>query len=76
MITFNRTDFPVPEGPRMADVSPRGTSKVMSSRTTWLPNCLETPWMEMTGSATLSIAAASFLTVPVANFILPFSSGS
>ena len=42
-MTFSRTDFPVPEGPRMAEVSPRGTSKVMSSRTVWLPNCLETP---------------------------------
>ena len=28
--TFSRTDFPVPEGPRMAEVLPRGTSKVTS----------------------------------------------
>ena len=34
----------------MAEVFPRGTSKLMSSRTTWLPNRLETPWIEMTGS--------------------------
>src|ERR1700728_4770556 len=47
---FSRTDFPVPDGPRMAVILPFGTSKVMSSSTVWEPNDFVTPRREMIGS--------------------------
>src|ERR1700722_15761764 len=47
---LSNTDFPVPEGPRMAVIRPLGTSKVMSSRTVWEPKDLVTPRREMIGS--------------------------
>ena len=47
---LSSTDFPVPDGPRMAVILPFGTSKVMSSSTVWEPNDLVTPRREMIGS--------------------------
>src|SRR5579872_912786 len=50
MMTLSMTDLPVPEGPMMAVVFRRGTSKVTSRRTVWLPKDLVTPRMAMTAS--------------------------
>src|ERR1700722_4045175 len=47
---LSNTDFPVPEGPRMAVIRPLGTSKVMSSNTVCEPKDLVTPRREMMGS--------------------------
>ncbi len=47
---LSSTDFPVPDGPRMAVILPLGTSKVMSSSTVCEPNDLVTPRSEMIGS--------------------------
>lgn len=47
---LSKTDFPVPEGPRMAVIRPLGTSNVMSSSTVCDPNDLVTPRNEMMGS--------------------------
>ena len=47
---LSSTDFPVPEGPRMAVIRPLGTSKVMSSSTVCEPKDLVTPRREMIGS--------------------------
>ena len=47
---LSSTDFPVPDGPRMAVIRPLGTSKVMSSSTVCEPKDLVTPRSEMIGS--------------------------
>src|SRR5579884_1982284 len=60
MMFLSRTDFPVPDGPRMAVVLPRGTSKVMSERTVWDPNRLVTPRSEITGSGDGTPESLSF----------------
>ena len=51
MMFFNSTDLPVPDGPMMALISPRGTSKLMSSRTVCDPNDFVTPRREITPDA-------------------------
>ena len=50
MTFFSRTDFPVPDGPRMAVIRPFGTSKEMSFRTVWDPKDFVTPRSEMIAS--------------------------
>jgi hypothetical protein len=47
---LSNTDFPVPDGPRIAVILPFGTSKVMSSRTVWEPKDFVTSRSEMIGS--------------------------
>jgi hypothetical protein len=48
-MSFRRTDFPAPEGPRMAVVFARGTSKVMSRSTVVDPKDLVTCRSEIIG---------------------------
>src|SRR5437588_12575862 len=50
MMFFSSTDLPVPEGPRTAEILPRGTSKVMFLSTVWLPKRLVTPLSAITAS--------------------------
>src|SRR5687767_9663729 len=49
MMFLSNTDLPVPDGPMMALILPRGTSKVMSCSTVCEPNDFVTPRIEMTG---------------------------
>ena len=59
MTFFSRTDFPVPEGPRIAVMRPLGTSKVMSFSTVWEPKDFVTPRSEMMASGSLSGSPSS-----------------
>jgi hypothetical protein len=51
---FSNTDLPVPDGPMMAVILPRGMSKVMPSSTVCDPKRFVTPRREMIGSGTVS----------------------
>ncbi len=63
MMCLSSTDLPVPDGPMMALISPRGMSKDMSSSTVWDPKDFVSPLIEMmaseTGSATGGLSGSS-----------------
>ena len=69
------TDLPVPDGPNTAEIFPRGTSKVTSLRTVWLPKRLVTPRREMTGSGISPSGSVRTVSLVVtANLFLPSTS--